>query len=45
MYGPFDERIRPGIEATVRAHLRYLADHDRLSWPVDLTAPSWWRSR
>ena len=43
MYGPFDERIRIGIEATVRAHLRYLADHDRLSWPVDLTAPSWWR--
>jgi glyoxylase-like metal-dependent hydrolase (beta-lactamase superfamily II) len=43
MYGPFDERIRHGIEATVRAHLRYLADHDRLSWPVDLTAPSWWR--
>jgi glyoxylase-like metal-dependent hydrolase (beta-lactamase superfamily II) len=45
MYGPFDERIRPGIEATVRAHLRYLSDHDRLSWPVDLTAPSWWRAR
>jgi hypothetical protein len=45
MYGPFDERIRLGIEATARAHLRYLADHDRLSWPVDLTAPSWWRSR
>jgi glyoxylase-like metal-dependent hydrolase (beta-lactamase superfamily II) len=45
MYGPFDERIRPGIEATARAHLRYLADHDRLSWPVDLTAPSWWRSQ
>jgi glyoxylase-like metal-dependent hydrolase (beta-lactamase superfamily II) len=45
MYGQFDERIRPGIEATVRAHLRYLADHDRLSWPVDLTAPSWWRSQ
>jgi glyoxylase-like metal-dependent hydrolase (beta-lactamase superfamily II) len=45
MYGPFDERIRHGIEATVRAHLRYLADHDRLSWPVDLTAPSWWRSQ
>ena len=43
MYGPFDERIRPGIEATARAHLRYLADHDRLSWPVDLTAtgPRW----
>jgi glyoxylase-like metal-dependent hydrolase (beta-lactamase superfamily II) len=43
MYGAFDERIRIGIEATVRAHLRYLADHDRLSWPVDLTASSWWR--
>jgi glyoxylase-like metal-dependent hydrolase (beta-lactamase superfamily II) len=45
MYGPFDERIRLGIEATVRAHLRYLADHDRLSWPVDLTAPPWWQAR
>ena len=45
MYGPFDERIRPGIEATVRAHLRYLCDHDRLSWPVDLSPPSWWRSQ
>jgi glyoxylase-like metal-dependent hydrolase (beta-lactamase superfamily II) len=45
MYGPFDERIRHGIEATVRAHLRYLADHDRLSWPVDLSAPSWWQAR
>jgi glyoxylase-like metal-dependent hydrolase (beta-lactamase superfamily II) len=43
MYGPFDERIRHGVEATARAHLRYLADHDRLSWPVDLSAPSWWR--
>jgi glyoxylase-like metal-dependent hydrolase (beta-lactamase superfamily II) len=42
MYGPFDERIRIGIEATVRAHLRYLADRDRLSWPIDLTAPPWW---
>ena len=45
MYGPFDERIRHGVEATVRAHLRYLADHDRLSWPVDLSAPSWWQAR
>jgi len=45
MYGPFDERIRIGIEATVRAHLRYLADRDRLSWPVDLTAPPWWPAR
>jgi glyoxylase-like metal-dependent hydrolase (beta-lactamase superfamily II) len=45
MYGPFDERIRIGIEATVRAHLRYLADHDRLSWPVDLSAPPWWPAR
>jgi glyoxylase-like metal-dependent hydrolase (beta-lactamase superfamily II) len=42
MYGPFDERIRIGIEATIRAHLRYLADRNRLSWPVDLTAPPWW---
>jgi glyoxylase-like metal-dependent hydrolase (beta-lactamase superfamily II) len=45
MYGPFDERIRIGIEATVRAHLRYLADHDRLSWPVDLSPPPWWPAR
>jgi glyoxylase-like metal-dependent hydrolase (beta-lactamase superfamily II) len=44
MYGPFDERIRIGIEATVRAHLRYLHDHDRLTWPIDLSPPSWWRS-
>ena len=36
LYGPFDERLRRPIEATVRAHLRYLADHGRLSQPVDL---------
>ena len=31
LYGPFDERIRRGIEATVRAHLRYLHDRGQLS--------------
>ena len=34
LYGPFDERIRRMIEATVRAHLRYLHDRRRLSRPV-----------
>jgi glyoxylase-like metal-dependent hydrolase (beta-lactamase superfamily II) len=34
LYGPFDERIRRMIEATVRAHLRYLQDRRRLSRPV-----------
>ena len=34
LYGPFDERIRRMIEATVRAHLRYLHDQRRLSRPV-----------
>ena len=34
LYGPFDERIRRMIEATVRAHLRYLHDRRRLSLPV-----------
>ena len=34
LYGPFDERIRRMIEATVRAHLRYLNDRRRLSRPV-----------
>jgi glyoxylase-like metal-dependent hydrolase (beta-lactamase superfamily II) len=36
LYGGFDERIRRAIEATVRAHLRYLHDHDRLRWPVEV---------
>jgi glyoxylase-like metal-dependent hydrolase (beta-lactamase superfamily II) len=36
VYGPFDERIRRAIEATVRAHLRYLLDQRRLSQPVKL---------
>jgi hypothetical protein len=36
LYGPFDERIRRGIEATVRAHLRYLHDRGRLSQPVKI---------
>jgi len=45
MYGPFDERIRMGIEATVRAHLRYLADHGRLSRPVPLEVPPRWQAR
>jgi hypothetical protein len=36
LYGPFDERIRRGIEATVRAHLRYLHDRGRLSRPVKI---------
>jgi glyoxylase-like metal-dependent hydrolase (beta-lactamase superfamily II) len=36
LYGGFDERIRRAIEATVRAHLRYLHDHDRLRWPVEI---------
>ncbi len=30
LYGPFDERIRRLVEATVRAHLRYLDDRRRL---------------
>ena len=34
LYGPFDERIRRMIEATVRAHLLYLRDRRRLSRPV-----------
>jgi glyoxylase-like metal-dependent hydrolase (beta-lactamase superfamily II) len=34
LYGPFDERIRRMIEATVRAHLLYLQDRRRLSRPV-----------
>jgi glyoxylase-like metal-dependent hydrolase (beta-lactamase superfamily II) len=36
LYGPFDERIRRMIEATVRAHLRYLHDRRRLSRPVQI---------
>lgn len=36
LYGPFDERLRRPIEATVRAHLRYLADTGRLSQPIEL---------
>ncbi len=36
VYSPFDERIRRPIEATVRAHLRYLTDQGRLSKPVRL---------
>lgn len=36
LYGPFDERIRRMIEATVRAHLRYLHDRRRLSRPVEI---------
>jgi glyoxylase-like metal-dependent hydrolase (beta-lactamase superfamily II) len=36
LYGPFDERIRRVIEATVRAHLRYLHDRRRLSRPVQI---------
>jgi glyoxylase-like metal-dependent hydrolase (beta-lactamase superfamily II) len=35
-YGPFDERIRRVVEATVRAHLRYLQDRDRLAVPVNI---------
>ena len=34
LYGPFDERIRRMVEATVRAHLRYLSDRQRLARPV-----------
>jgi glyoxylase-like metal-dependent hydrolase (beta-lactamase superfamily II) len=34
LYGPFDERIRRMIEATVRAHVRYLNDRQRLARPV-----------
>ncbi|HLH84830.1 MAG TPA: MBL fold metallo-hydrolase [Trebonia sp.] len=36
LYGPFDERIRRPVEATVRAHLRYLSDHGGLSSPVQI---------
>ena len=36
LYGPFDERIRRPIEATVRAHLRYLRDHRGLAAPVEI---------
>jgi glyoxylase-like metal-dependent hydrolase (beta-lactamase superfamily II) len=36
MYGPFDERVRRMIEATVRAHLLYLSDRRRLSRPVEI---------
>jgi glyoxylase-like metal-dependent hydrolase (beta-lactamase superfamily II) len=36
VYGPFDERIRRPIEATVRAHVRYLRDQRRLSGTVEL---------
>ena len=36
LYGPFDERIRRMIEATVRAHLRYLHDQQRLGRPVQI---------
>jgi glyoxylase-like metal-dependent hydrolase (beta-lactamase superfamily II) len=36
LYGPFDERIRRMIEATVRAHLRYLHDRRRLSRSVQI---------
>ncbi len=36
LYGPFDERIRRAIEATVRAHLRYLRDHRGLDLPVEI---------
>jgi glyoxylase-like metal-dependent hydrolase (beta-lactamase superfamily II) len=38
LYGPFDERIRRMIEMTVRAHLLYLHDHDRLARPVRIDA-------
>jgi glyoxylase-like metal-dependent hydrolase (beta-lactamase superfamily II) len=36
VYGPFDQRIRRPIEATVRAHLRYLRDHHRLAASVEI---------
>jgi glyoxylase-like metal-dependent hydrolase (beta-lactamase superfamily II) len=36
LYGPFSERIRRPVEATVRAHLHYLADHGRLAGPAEI---------
>jgi glyoxylase-like metal-dependent hydrolase (beta-lactamase superfamily II) len=39
LYGPFDERIRSAIEATVRAHLRYLHDHRGLGSLAEIDAP------
>jgi glyoxylase-like metal-dependent hydrolase (beta-lactamase superfamily II) len=36
LYGPFDERIRSAIEATVRAHLRYLREQGGLAVPVEI---------
>jgi glyoxylase-like metal-dependent hydrolase (beta-lactamase superfamily II) len=38
LYGPFDERILRAIEATVRAHLRYLHDHRGLDSSVEIDA-------
>jgi hypothetical protein len=36
LYGEFDPRIRRPVEATVRAHLRYLREHrdlaDDITW-------------
>jgi glyoxylase-like metal-dependent hydrolase (beta-lactamase superfamily II) len=37
LYGPFDERIRRAIEATVRAHLRYLRDHRGLDSSIEIS--------
>jgi glyoxylase-like metal-dependent hydrolase (beta-lactamase superfamily II) len=46
LYGQYDPRISRMIEATVRAHLRYLRDHRGMADTISfLTRPAGWLSR